>query len=84
VQREYVAILIVFVKIFHCIQPEITDSQVHNACRKLCILVRAWLIADVRGLRHQVCNLIGLPQVLTLETSFKITLCGMQIAANLF
>lgn len=46
--------------------------------------VGAWLIANGSGLRHQVSNLIGLSQVLTLETSFKITLCGMQFAASLF
>jgi hypothetical protein len=74
----------VFVKIFNCIQPEITDSQAQKACRKLCVQHGALLIANGRGLRHQVRNMIGLYQVLTLETSFKNIPCKVQLAASLF
>lgn len=78
------AILIVFVNIFHCIQPEITDNQAHKAHRKVCVQQGALLIANGRGLRHQVRNMIGLYQVLTLEMSFKNIPCEMQLAASLF
>ena len=77
-------ILILFVNIFHCIQPEITDSQAHKACRKVCVQQGALLIANGRGLSHQVRNVIGLYRVLTLETSFKNIPCEMQLAASLF
>jgi len=76
--------LIVFVNIFHCIQPEIIDSQVHNACRKVCVQQGALLIANGRGLRHQVRNMIRLYQVLTLGTSFKNIPREMQLASSIF
>jgi hypothetical protein len=78
------AILIVFVKIFHCIQPEIADNQAHNACTDVCVQQGALLIANGRGHRNQVRNVIGLYQVLTLETSFKNIPSKMQLAASLF
>jgi hypothetical protein len=54
---------IAIVKIYICVQLEVTESQDHNACRKVCNLQGAWLIANEGGLGHHVCHVIGVPQV---------------------
>lgn len=78
------ATLTAFVKTYACVQLEVTEKKDHNASRKVCIQQGAWFIANKKGLTNHVCHMATLPQVFTLEMSFKSITCRTQLGAAHF
>ena len=69
-------------KASHSLQLEVTEFYKHNTCRKVCIWLGVWLIANGREFRHHVWHMISLLQVCKQGTSFKHTQWRKQLPAT--